>query len=80
VTLSDDSGHTVAKMQAPLVSDTYATTLWNRGEIVRGEHDLLIPAELPAETYRLSVILLPDTETPAGTAYLGAVKVTRPGR
>ncbi|MBM4456735.1 MAG: hypothetical protein FJ011_03030 [Chloroflexi bacterium] len=80
VILSDASGHTVAKMQAPLVSDTYATTLWNRGEIVRGEHDLLIPAELPAETYRLSVILLPDTETPAGTAYLGAVKVTRPGR
>jgi len=76
LTLSDDSGEQVAELQAPLVAETYSTTLWEQGEIVRGEHDLLIPADLPPGTYRLSLVLLPDTDTPAGTAYLGTVKVS----
>ncbi|PKO23201.1 MAG: hypothetical protein CVU38_05440 [Chloroflexi bacterium HGW-Chloroflexi-1] len=75
--LSDATGETVADLQAPLVADTYSTPLWEQGEIVRGEHDLSIPAELPPGAYRLSLILLPDTDTPAGAAYLGTVKVTR---
>ncbi len=75
LTLSDADGRTVANLQAPLVSDIYPTTLWQKGEIVRGEHDLLLPADLSPDTYRLSLILLPDVETEAGTAYLGTVKV-----
>ena len=75
LTLSGATGETVAELQAPLVADTYTTPLWEQGEIVRGEHDLLIPSDLPAGTYRLSLVLLPDTDTPAGTAYLGTVKV-----
>ncbi len=75
LTLSDADGRTVANLQAPLVSDIYPTTLWQKGEIVRGEHDLLLPADLAPDTYRLSLILLPDAETEAGTAYLGTVKV-----
>ena len=47
LTLSDDDGHVVAALQSPLVSDSYATTLWQKGEVVRGEHDLQIPADLP---------------------------------
>ena len=44
----------VAKLEAPLVSDTYPTTLWQEGDIVRGEHDLQTPSRpaarhLPAE-------------------------------
>ncbi len=78
LTLSDAGGRTVANLQAPLVSDFYPTTLWQKGEIVRGEHDLLLPADLSPDTYRLSLILLPDVETEAGTAYLGVVKVQAP--
>jgi 4-amino-4-deoxy-L-arabinose transferase-like glycosyltransferase len=78
LTLSDSHGEEVANLQAPLVGQTYATTLWEAGEIVRGEHDLLIPADLPPGTYWLSLTLLPDTLTPAGVAYLGTMKVTKP--
>ena len=73
--LSDASGNTVASMQAPLVSEVYGTTLWQEGEVARGEHDLLIPADLPPGQYRLSLIMTPDDKTPAGTAYLGTVRV-----
>lgn len=75
LTLSDASGRTVASLQAPLVSESYSTPLWQEGEVVRGEHDLGLPPDLPPDTYRLSLILLPDAQTPAGTAYLGTVKV-----
>ena len=78
LTLSDRNGRTVASLQAPLVSETYGTTLWQEGEIVRGEHDLELPVDLPPDDYRLSLILLPDANTPAGTAYLGTIKVLRP--
>ena len=76
LTLSDSTGNTVASMQAPLVSETYGTTLWQKGEVVRGEHDFQIPVDLPPDEYRLSLIMTPDDKTPAGTAYLGTVKVT----
>ena len=77
--LNDSDGHTVASLQAPLVGDTYCTTLWEEGEVVRGEHDLNIPVDLPPDTYRLSLTMLPDTDTPAGVAaYLGTVNVSRP--
>lgn len=75
LTLNDSSGDTVAAVRAPLVSDTYPTTLWQAGEVVRGEHDLLLPPELAPDTYRLSLTLYPDELTPVGTAYLGQVRV-----
>jgi hypothetical protein len=78
LTLNDASGYIVARLEAPLVGETYATTLWQKGEIVRGEHDLQLPADLRPGTYRLSVVLLPDTDTQAGaTAYLGTVEVKK---
>lgn len=75
LSLNDASGKSVAALQAPLVGPTYHTTLWQEGEIVRGEHDLTLPVDLPPDTYRLSLVLLPDSETQAGIAYLGTVKV-----
>ncbi len=75
LTLSDSGGNTVASMQAPLVSQSYGTTLWQEGEIVRGEHDLQIPPDLPPGQYRLSLIMTPDDKTPVGTAYLGTIRV-----
>jgi hypothetical protein len=76
--LSDSTGQTVANLHAPLVGQAYSTTLWSQDEIVRGEHDLSIPPDLTAGTYRLSLDVLPDIDTPAGTAYLGTVKVAPP--
>ncbi len=78
LTLSDGGGNTVASLTAPLVSVTYLSTLWQQDEIVRGEHDLPIPADLQPDTYRLSLTLLPDEETEAGSAYLGTVKIEKP--
>jgi mannosyltransferase len=75
LSLSDSGGNTVASMQAPLVSESYGTTLWQEGEVVRGEHDMQIPADLPPGQYRLSLIMTPDDKTPVGTAYLGTVRV-----
>lgn len=76
LTLSDESGEAVASLQSPLVGATYPTTVWKEGDSVRGEHDLVIPDDLPAGTYRLSLVLFPDVMTPAGTAYLGSVTVS----
>jgi hypothetical protein len=80
LTLTDNAGHVVAELQAPLVGPAYSTTLWEAQEIVRGEHDVALPANLPPDTYRLSLTLLPDTNTPAGSAYLGTVRVEKPGK
>jgi len=76
LTLSDESGEAVASLQSPLVGATYPTTVWKEGDSVRGEHDLVIPDDLPAGNYRLSLVLYPDVMTPAGTAYLGSVTVS----
>ncbi len=75
--LTDRDGQSVAKLSAPLVSDTYPTTMWQKDEIVRGEHDLQIPADLAPGTYRLGLTLLPDRDTPAGSAYLGTVRIEK---
>jgi hypothetical protein len=75
LSLTDRDGAMVAQLQAPLAGATYATRLWGKDEIVRGEHDLLLPPDLRPGEYRLSLTLLPDIETPAGTAYLGEVTV-----
>lgn len=78
LTLNDSSGRIVAVLEAPLVAPTYMTTLWQEGEIVRGEHDLLIPPDLPPNSYGLTLNLMPDAETYAGTDYLGAIAVQAP--
>jgi 4-amino-4-deoxy-L-arabinose transferase-like glycosyltransferase len=80
LSMTDNAGHVVAELQAPLVGPAYSTTLWEAQEIVRGEHDLALPANLSPDTYRLSLTLLPDTNTPAGSAYLGTVRVEKPGK
>lgn len=75
--LTDNAGNMVAQLQAPLVGPTYSTTFWEPREVVRGEHDLTLPADLAPATYRLSLTLLPDTNTPAGVAYLSTVQIQK---
>lgn len=78
LTLNDSAGHPITRLDAPLVGETYLTTAWQKGEIVRGEHDMPLPADLPPDVYRLSLVLLPDAETPTSVAYLGTVRVLPP--
>jgi mannosyltransferase len=78
--VSDNTGEMVATLHAPLVGEAYSTTLWTQDEIVRGEHDLAIPPDLPPGTYRLSLAALPDVDTTAGTVYLDTLKVSEPSR
>ena len=68
------SGPHGGQLQAPLVSETYGTTLWQNGEVVRGEHDLLIPDRSAARTLPAEPDLLPDSDTHGGqSASLGTV-------
>jgi hypothetical protein len=80
LTLSDAGGRMVAKLRWPLVSELYPTTIWTKGEVVRGEHDLQLPADLYPGSYQLSLTMLPDDETEDGIAYLGAVEVAQPAK
>ena len=78
LTLTDRDGVIVSQLQAPLAGETYPTRLWDQNEIVRGDHDLLLPADLPPGQYRLSLTLLPDFNTSAGTTYLGEIEIKTP--
>jgi hypothetical protein len=80
LTLSDSSGHAVADLDWPLVSEAYPTAAWAQGEVVRGEHDLQVSSDTPPGDYRLSLTMYPDNETEAGTAYLGAITISNPNQ
>jgi uncharacterized membrane protein len=78
--LTDGAGRAVTSLRWPLVGETYPTTAWVQGEVVRGEHDLQLPADLTPGEYRLSLTMYPDDATDVGAAYLGSVVVASPAR
>ncbi|MFZ2357843.1 MAG: glycosyltransferase family 39 protein [Anaerolineae bacterium] len=47
----------VAAVSGPLVSELYPTLNWQAGEIVRGEHDMLIPDYVKPGRYQLQLFL-----------------------
>jgi hypothetical protein len=47
----------VAAVSGPLVSELYPTLNWQAGEIVRGEHDMLIPDYVEPGRYQLQLFL-----------------------
>jgi hypothetical protein len=47
----------LASISGPLVSELYPTLNWEQGEIVRGEHDLLIPDYVEPGRYQLQIFL-----------------------
>jgi hypothetical protein len=56
--LQDETGKPVALSETPPV---YPSDRWSAGMLLRDPHDILLPATLPAGTYRLAVGLLrPD--------------------
>ena len=63
-------------LSAALASQAYPTSRWQAGEVVRGEHDLLLPSDLRPGRYRLMLTLAPDGR-PEGTVTLGTIEVKK---
>jgi len=55
-----------AAVLAPLVSDRHPTSLWEKGEIVRGEHDLPLPADLRPGRYHVHLAVAPSDDATSG--------------
>jgi hypothetical protein len=51
--LVDKGGQSWAIGEEGPVGVSYGTSLWQTGEVVRDQHDLLIPPDVPAGRYRL---------------------------
>ncbi|MCS6842846.1 MAG: glycosyltransferase family 39 protein [Caldilineales bacterium] len=72
------SGREVAAVSGPLVSEQYPTLSWSEGEIVRGEHDLLLPAYLQPGRYQLQLFLhTGNPEAVIDRVNLGTVVISR---
>ncbi|TKJ30715.1 MAG: hypothetical protein CEE40_04275 [Chloroflexi bacterium B3_Chlor] len=56
------------------VDDTYPTTEWEEGEVLRDWHDLALPPDMPQGEYEVFVRVLDGAET-LGDATLGQVEV-----
>jgi hypothetical protein len=77
--LRDPSGNIVASQQA-LVGETYPTTQWRPGAIMRTWQDLPLAPTIPSGGYQLSVDLSAGG-SPAGTVDLGDIQIEgRPRR
>ena len=76
--LVNDRNKTVAAMSAPLVSERYPSSQWMAGEIVRGEHDLPVPATLAPGRYQLQLTVTShDGRQPGAWVDLGPVVVSQ---
>jgi 4-amino-4-deoxy-L-arabinose transferase-like glycosyltransferase len=64
-----------AVVEADLVGEAYPTTQWTADEIVRGDHDLLVPSDLPPGEYPLFLTLLEDGRPLGSRARLTAITV-----
>lgn len=62
--------------QAPLASLAYAAPQWQVGEIVRGQLDLALPADLPRGTYPLRLAVHGQGAEPGQSAMVGSVNIT----
>jgi len=76
VSLRDRANREWTTLSAPLAGGGYPTSEWSAGEIVRGQHDLVLPVNLPPDRYRLilSLRLAPDAPSVAETI-LGEVSI-----
>jgi len=61
--LADGSGRVLAQLEQDLASDVYPTTAWQAGEVVRGQHDLLLGGT-PAGDYQLRLRAVSDAGPP----------------
>jgi hypothetical protein len=68
----------VAAVSGPLVSQQYPTLNWQSGEVVRGEHDVLLPDYLEPGRYQLQLFLHTGSnpEAVADRVNLGGVEIS----
>jgi hypothetical protein len=55
--LQDETGNVVVDRDVKPVGGTYPPTVWGSGEIIRDQHNLLLPTELPSGRYELFLSL-----------------------
>lgn len=73
--LLDGRGNVVVAREAPPASDSYPTTVWEEGEIVRGDADLVLPPEMEPGRYRLRLALLDSGESPIHPVVVASVSI-----
>ena len=62
-------------LDAPLAGEGYPTHLWQPGEIVRGEHDVQIPASMQAGRHRLLLSLSARGAHAASAVDIGTIEL-----
>ncbi len=72
--LRDQAGQVQMHYEERPVDDSYPTTQWEEGEILRDWHDVPVPPDTPQEEYELVVIVL-EGDGVQGQASLGSVAV-----
>jgi hypothetical protein len=72
--LRDSEGQIFLEQLGRPADDTYPTTNWEEGEVLRDWHDLPLPADIPQGEYELFVSVLEGEEL-VGQASLGQIKV-----
>jgi hypothetical protein len=72
--LRDGEGEVRIEQRGRPVDETYPTTEWDEGEVLRDWHDLPLPADIPQGAYELSVGVLEEEEL-LGEVALGQVEV-----
>lgn len=55
VRLSDGQGKALATLTAPLVSESYGSSQWQPGDVVRGEHEWSLPHDLAPGRYLVQI-------------------------
>ena len=66
--LRDGAGRTWMEARLPLPNESYPTSRWRPGEVLRTPYDLLLDPALPSGQYRLFVNLL-DGDRPVGEGF-----------
>jgi hypothetical protein len=72
--LKDAEGEVRAEQKGRPVDDTYPTTEWDEGEVLRDWHDLVLPPDMPQGAYEL-FIGVSEGEELLGEMALGGVEV-----
>ncbi len=72
--ISDGGGDVWAEQVGRPVDNTYPTTEWEEGEILRDWHDLPLRADMPQGEYDLLIQIF-EGENPVGQASLGRIEV-----
>jgi len=82
--LVDENGAEARGWELPPVREDWPTTLWQRGEVWRGQHQLRLPAGLKSGHYRWQLQLFeaarPEARIPEAPVELGELWIEAPER